>query len=455
MPTVTFTSSTTWTFPSDYAPGSLVCQAWGEGGTSGAAAGGSPHHGGGGGGGGEFAQDDPDGTAGVTVLTITIGTGGTGTATTVTGGTITVTAHAGAAGSTLTGGAGGSGSTNAVQFNGGGGGSSASTTNTLTIEAGGGGGSSAGTAAIGGTGGAGGGSAGAGGAAPSGGGNGGSGSASTGTAGTAGTAPGGGGGGGAGANASLSGTGAGAHGQVILTWSNAITSTGGLVLAPLAFSGIITGNVTGGLSLAPLHFSGTAVEVAQVLIDVPQINPGPSWLSHYKPWLPKRPRPTPEIPPFMQGGLALGSLRFSGQGSVQNLFIFIGHYAVSYPDYADANTLEMLSCLPQHSYQMYVVGFRAGLQDPPTDGRWQGVPGIGDEVVFVRRYEDALAIARSHNATLQAVNARQPYEQVSGGIPQPRAEVPREPSGHSKMLSAGRALNAELQARMARGEAGP
>jgi hypothetical protein len=124
---------------------------------------------------------------------------------------------------------------------------------------------------------------------------------------------------------------------------------------------------------------------------------------------------------------------------------------VSYPDYVDVNTLRMLSCVPGGSYNMYVVSFRAGLLDPPHDGRWEGVPGLGDEVIFVRDHVAAMAVARALNADLQAVNASKPYEQVRGGTPAPRPE-PGPPSEHSKMMAQGRAHNAELQARMARGE---
>jgi len=63
MPTVTYTSSTTWTFPANYLSGSLVVQAWGEGAEGATGTSGTTHKGGGGGGGGEFAQDTPDGTA--------------------------------------------------------------------------------------------------------------------------------------------------------------------------------------------------------------------------------------------------------------------------------------------------------------------------------------------------------------------------------------------------------
>jgi hypothetical protein len=217
-------------------------------------------------------------------------------------------------------------------------------------------------------------------------------------------------------------------------------------------TGYAVNAASGSFSLAPLHASG-AVQVsafATISGGLPSIAPGPMWLAFYKPQLPRRPQPV-QLVPAATGGIALGSLAFSANASAQNLFIFIGHYAVSYPDYADVNTRKMLACIPQQSYNMYVVSFRAGLTDPPLDGRWKGVPGLGDEVIFVRSYDDALAVARTLNANLQAVNARKSYQLVSGGTPAIPGKT-EPPSEASMITAAARNLNAELQARMARGE---
>lgn len=218
MPSQTFTSSGSWTFPSNYLSGSLICQAWGEGGN-----GDTPpqtHNGGGGGGGGEFAQDTPDGTAGSTVLTITIGTGGSGTSTTVTGGSISVTAHAGGNASATVHGNGGSGSTNATHNNGGDGGDGRQLGSSGNGGGGGGGGSagSGGTGGVGGTGTSGsGGSGGTAGTGTAGGSVGGTGGLAS--AGSNGNAPGSGGGGGGSSSLTNFAGGTGAAGQVILTWS--------------------------------------------------------------------------------------------------------------------------------------------------------------------------------------------------------------------------------------------
>jgi hypothetical protein len=449
LPTQTFTSSGTWNAPSNLA-GPPDVQVWGPGGAGAGGSGGS--NGGGGGGGGAFAEEPSLGgvTAGVTTLTITLTAG---SATTVTGGSVTVSANSGSAGSGSSGGAGGTTGSNTNKFAGGAGGASTHSTS----QGGGGGGGSASTVA---NGGAGGNNSGAtGGSSGTGTGAGGAGGTAGGaaSAGNAGTVPGGGGGGGADSGTGGFGGGTGAGGQVIITWTISTTTTGSFALAPLAFSasGSAVTTSSGSFSLAPLHFSSAGSVSALIAISGGLLNiaPGPTWLDLYKPGLPRPrpPSPAPATKPNI-GSITLGSLAFSGAGAVQNLFIFIGHYSVSYPDYVDANTQEILSCLPQHSYRMYIVGFRAGLTDPPSDGRWQGVPGIGDEIIFIRRH-DILAIARAHNATLQAVNAAKPYPQSgSSDIPQPRDEAPKEPSEHSKIMAAGRAVNAELQARMARGE---
>ena len=151
MPSQTFTSSGTWTAPSNLAPGTVQVYAWGESGNTGNAVSGSGGHGGGGGGGGAFAGEPALGgiTAGSTVLTITIGSGATGTNTTVTGGAVTITANAGSSGSSFTGGNGGAAGGNTVAFAGGNGGGGTSGTN----GAGGGGGGSGGSTGAGGAGG--------------------------------------------------------------------------------------------------------------------------------------------------------------------------------------------------------------------------------------------------------------------------------------------------------------
>ena len=209
----TFSVSGTWPCPLNYLPGSLIVMGWGEGGN-----GSISNHGvasGGGGGGGEFAQDNPDVTAGNN-YSFTIGTGGTNANTVFTGDTLVVTAHHGNTASGATGALGGTGSTNAIHFNGGtGGGGGGGTT------AGAGGGGSAGSGGAGGNGSLGPGNGGAAGAGTQPGAVGGAGGATTGNGGS-GNAPGSGGGGGGAVGGSSHIGGPGAAGQVMLFWQTFI-----------------------------------------------------------------------------------------------------------------------------------------------------------------------------------------------------------------------------------------
>lgn len=206
----TFTSSGSVTFPAGVT--SVLVQATGEGGNGATSSHGS--FAGGGGAGGEFAQDTVAVTPGIP-YSFTIGAGGTSTNTVFAGNDITVTAHFGPSGSGASGGTGGTGSTNAVHFNGGNGAASPGSNN-----AGGGGGGSAGSGSIGGNAsGLTGGSAGTGtipGAA----------GASGGGAlvpGTNGNAPGSGASGGGSGGSINHGGGTGAPGQIVLTYTAAVT----------------------------------------------------------------------------------------------------------------------------------------------------------------------------------------------------------------------------------------
>ncbi len=208
MPSVTFTSSGSWTAPADLA-GTVQVQAWGEGGKG--AVGSSC---GGGGGGGAFAGEPALSgiTPGVTTLTITIGTGLGTTNTTVTGGSVTVTAAHGGNASGNTAGAAGAAGSNTQAYAGGIGGAGTGSASEAA-----GGGSSAGTAAAGAAG-ASAAAGGTGGTAPTGGGTGGNGDVFDFEAGTAGSAPGGGGGGAISGNSPGGAVLDGAPGQVIITW---------------------------------------------------------------------------------------------------------------------------------------------------------------------------------------------------------------------------------------------
>jgi len=240
---VVFTSpgTTTWTCPAGVT--TVFAECWGSGGSAGTGYSGGN---GCGGSGGEYAAQNVAVTpgnnysytvaAGGTSVTGTQLSGHNGASSTFTGDSgVTVTAHGGLAGpanNSQTGPAGGSGSTNAVHFNGGAGGGGA--------YAGAGGGSSAGSAAAGNPGSNGG----SGGTAPTGGGNGGAGTGQSGGNGSAGMAPGGGGGG---TYFGSTTSGAGANGQVRLTYPGGAPTNNGAA----AVAGGGAGGAGGGSSNTP------------------------------------------------------------------------------------------------------------------------------------------------------------------------------------------------------------
>jgi len=257
MPTLTFTSSGTWTALAT----SVDCQCTGEGGKGCSGLTGGSGFAGGGGGGGEYAEETSLALTVSSNYSYTIGSGGSSTNTSFPGDAITVTAHHGTNGfGTTSGQNGGSGSTNTIHFSGGKGGNG----NTLANPAGAGGGGAAGTGAIGGTGingsnsvaGAAGGTGGA-----TGGGNGGQGGDGNvlNVPGRTGVAPGGGGGGGSGRTGGTNG-GAGAAGQIVIIYVSSISGTATLSgVGTLAAASQIT-SPTG----APGHNS-----------------PGPTWLRKF------------------------------------------------------------------------------------------------------------------------------------------------------------------------------
>jgi len=245
MPSVTFTSSGTWTSVAT----SVDCQAWGEGGKGASGVSGSSGHGGGGGGGGAYAEETALAVTNGSNYTYTIGAGGTATNTVFPGDSVTVTAKFGASTTTQSGAAGGAAGSNGIAFAGGAG--AAGQSGTGSKEGGGGGGAA--------------GASGAGGNAPgpaggTGTGGGGSGGAGGGTGGT-GTVPGGGGGGGGKANTFSDPGGNGAGGQITLIYTSSVSGT-----ATLAGAGTLT---AAGTSATP----GSPV--------VPQQNPGATWLRRF------------------------------------------------------------------------------------------------------------------------------------------------------------------------------
>lgn len=197
-----------WLCPAGIFSVAVACWGAGGGGERGSTAGGK------GAGGGEYAAEAVVAVTPGVIYQVIVGAGAAGRSgglSSFIGDTLTVLAHGGRLGAA--GGNGGTGSTNTVHHDGGNGGNGA-------VICGGGGGSSAGTTAVGGNGGnASAVSGGAGGTPPAGGGAGGAGATFYPLPGAPGLAPGGGGGG-----STITGGsgGAGAHGQVEITYAAAV-----------------------------------------------------------------------------------------------------------------------------------------------------------------------------------------------------------------------------------------
>lgn len=230
-----------WTAPASIT--SVKAEAWGAGGGGGAGGTGGP---GSGGGGGEYAAEPTLAVTAGNAYTFVVGNGGpggtsgagtAGTSSTMAGDSVTVTANGGGAGhlnSTSTA-AGGTGSTNTTHHNGGAAGTATSGTGTAGGSAGGG---SAGPSAAGNAGGAASGTTGGTGAtAVTGGGPGGNAGSTHSTGSAPASGPGGGGGGGGLAASGSETGGAGFDGQLTLTWSTSINTSGGVSVPKPALAG--------------------------------------------------------------------------------------------------------------------------------------------------------------------------------------------------------------------------
>lgn len=110
------------------------------------------------------------------------------------------------------------------------------------------------------------------------------------------------------------------------------------------------------------------------------------------------------------GFFSPGNLGHPGQDTES--FQYIGHLILQYLDYVDTLTARTLQANPGGSYGMLPSSSRAGLSDPPPDGRW-GTPSApsydiaidtGNEVARVMSV--MLADARALNAALQAEMAQ-------------------------------------------------
>lgn len=115
---------------------------------------------------------------------------------------------------------------------------------------------------------------------------------------------------------------------------------------------------------------------------------------------------------FPPGGLGI-------PGAQVQSYLYAGHLVLYYLDYIDSQTEKTLQASPGNSYAMFPVSSRAGLGEPPPDGRW-GTPSAPsyDEILTGRAAAASamMAAARAHNASLQARMARgekiSPHEDV-------------------------------------------
>jgi hypothetical protein len=138
---------------------------------------------------------------------------------------------------------------------------------------------------------------------------------------------------------------------------------------------------------------------------------------------------------------ALAGIGTITASSILSSYHYVGHLTVYYLDYIDQLTGKTLACTPGNFYTMLPVSNRAGLGEPPPDGRW----GTPSAPAYEISFDDVTAKARAHNASLQA--ARKNYRQSpyhGPALTQEKEEPP--PSEASIMMAAARRLNAELQA---------
>jgi len=139
-----------------------------------------------------------------------------------------------------------------------------------------------------------------------------------------------------------------------------------------------------------------------------------------------------------------------GTGSYP-LWLYIGHVPALYFDYADTTTQEILSPFPGLWYTMAPVSSRAGLAVPPPDTRWLTTANRFSLLVVTVHHAAVLAAARAHSAALQASWAARPVPPQPAGTPQQPPPPPPVPA-QAGALAAARRVNADLQARMGRGE---
>ncbi len=94
-----------------------------------------------------------------------------------------------------------------------------------------------------------------------------------------------------------------------------LTATASATMAPMRVSGYVgvPVSVSGGAGFAPM-----GVSTPSYVRDFPHIAPGPTWLSHFKPWLQGKKLRIPGCPQFIgvSGSMALASPKFASNGTI-------------------------------------------------------------------------------------------------------------------------------------------
>jgi hypothetical protein len=81
---------------------------------------------------------------------------------------------------------------------------------------------------------------------------------------------------------------------------------------------------------------------------------------------------------------------------------YIGSYLLYYLDYIDVNTLTTLTASPGNAYAMQVAASRAGLGDPPPDGRWGTPSAPSYDSIEMRVYPDPISAEEASEMLLRA-----------------------------------------------------
>src|ERR1700722_11078519 len=81
---------------------------------------------------------------------------------------------------------------------------------------------------------------------------------------------------------------------------------------------------------------------------------------------------------------------------------YLGHYVLYYLDYTDASSLTTLTATPGNAYAMQVAASRAGLGDPPPDGRWGTPSAPSYDSIEMRVYPDPISAEEASEMLLRA-----------------------------------------------------